>query len=70
MILYIQDKKKEGIQMTLFTVFYKNNRLNKIYRSRVRASSMEKGIEVLKQAVGYDIDIIDIEAMADTKKYI
>lgn len=56
--------------MTLFTVFYKNNRLNKIYRSRVRASSMEKGIEVLKQAVGYDIDIIDIEAMADTKKYI
>ena len=46
-----------------YTFFYKINRYSngKIYRSRVRASALESAIDTLKRAVGYDIDIVDIE---------
>ena len=46
-----------------YTFFYKINRYSngKIYRSHVRASALENAIDTLKSAVGYDIDIVDIE---------
>ena len=46
-----------------YTIFYKINRYNndKIYTSRVRASALERALEVLKECVGNDIEVTGYE---------
>ena len=46
-----------------YTIFYKINRYNndKTYVSRVRASALERALEVLKETVGYDIEVTGYE---------